>query len=135
MLHQALGDEVGGYEISGGSEGLQSRCGLAAHGGDLHPRRPVGQAATPAGQPLLHRLHPVAAGEHQPVELVELRQGVIERPPVIRGTDHQGWQIHHRCSRRLEQLAGGAQLLVGPRDGDGAAAQGGGVGHRGGGGG
>jgi hypothetical protein len=37
----------------------------------------------------LNGLDPIGTGEKKPVELVQIRQGLIERPPIF-------WRLHHQ---------------------------------------
>ena len=54
----------------------------------------------------------VGAGQHQPVEIIELLERVIQGAPIIRGANHQRWQVKHAGSLRFEQ-ASGLTLLFG----------------------
>ena len=124
MLQEAVGQEAGRYEVRRSPQALQACCRFAAHGGDFQPRRPVCQAAAPIVQPLLHGLNAIGAGEDQPVEVLQLVKGIVQRSPILRWADHQGRQVYHRCALLLKHLPSFGQLLFGPGDGDGAPGQG-----------
>ena len=130
VIDQAVGHELGWHEIRRCTQRLQP-CGcFAAHRCDLQAPGPARQAAAQPLQPCLHRIHAIAARHHQPMEFVELRQGIVERAPLIRRADHKGWEIQHRGASLLKQPPRFAQLLLCPGDGDGAALQRGRVWHR-----
>ena len=123
VIDQALGHKAGRHEVRRGSQGFQLGGGLAAHRRQLQGGGPVGQALAAAPEPLLHRLHAIAAGEHQPVEAVQLFQGVVEGAPALGRGYHQGGQIHHGGAGPLEQVARFCQLAFGAGHRDRAARQ------------
>ena len=124
MLQQAVGHKGRWDEVGRGSKGFQLGGGFAADCRHFEALGPMGQAAAQPLQPLLHGLHPIAAREHQPVEVLQLRQGVIEGPPFIGRPHHQGGQIHHLGPSGFKQPPCGAQLGFGPGHRNAATGQG-----------
>ena len=49
------------------------------------------EALAPALKAILNGLNAIGTGEHQPVELVELPEGVVEGAPFIGRANHQCW--------------------------------------------
>ena len=50
------------------------------------------------------------------MEVVQFLQRIIQGTPIVRGTNHQSWQVQHLGSLRLEQAAGLTLLFGGAGD-------------------
>ena len=112
MVDQAVGDEAWRHEIGCGAKVFQGSGGFATHSGDAQVGGTPQQAAAEALQPLLHRLHAIGAGDHQPVEVLQFREGIIQRSPVVGRANHQGGEVEHVRALGLQQSPG-FPLLVG----------------------
>ena len=103
MLQQAVGHKAGRDEVGGRSKRFQLGGGFTAYRSDLQVAGPPCQGAADAAQPLLHGLNAVATGKNQPVEIIELGQGIVEGAPFIRWRHHQGRQVDHRGASGFKQ--------------------------------
>ena len=57
------------------------------------------------------------------MEVLQFIEGIVERSPVIRGTDHQGWKIEHVGPFSLQQDPGFSLLVRGAGHDHGAVDQ------------
>lgn len=62
-------------------------------------------------QSLFNGQDTIGTGKHQPMKIVEVSQGIIQRAPVVWGNDYQCRQVKNLGPLGLEEFSGLSLLL------------------------
>ena len=123
MVDQAVSNECGWNEIRRGPQVFKALGCLATHRCDLEAVRPMCEPLPLQLQPRFHRFNTVGTGDDQPVKVLKIGQGIVERGPAVGGADLQRWQVKHSGSEGLKQTFPFALLFACTGDHDRASQQ------------